>query len=210
MELIRIMDKEIVPIVIDGTPVLTLRQVDELHGRPEGTARKRLAENKARFVEGEDYMKISASVFRSRFPGALSDRATSDVTVVTESGYMMLTKSFTDDLAWKVQRTLVRDYFRAKELATAERPRLSGAFFSAEEQREIIQALTNYTKLLEAKLPKPRTKKKQTQPLTNEQACLIYDLEKQGLSREKIAKEVGVSTAMISYFLRFRPALPLA
>ena len=31
--------------------------------------------------------------------------------LVTESGYFMLVKSFTDDLAWDVQRQLVKRYF---------------------------------------------------------------------------------------------------
>ncbi len=30
------------------------------------------------------------------------------VTLITETGYLMLVKSFTDDLAWKVQRELVK------------------------------------------------------------------------------------------------------
>ena len=37
------------------------------------------------------------------------------VTLITESGYLMLVKSFTDDLAWQVQRQLVNSYFRVKE-----------------------------------------------------------------------------------------------
>lgn len=37
------------------------------------------------------------------------------ITLITESGYLMLVKSFTDDLAWKVQRELVNCYFRVKE-----------------------------------------------------------------------------------------------
>lgn len=37
-----------------------------------------------------------------------------DIILVTESGYLMLAKSFTDDLAWKVQRELVNNYFRGK------------------------------------------------------------------------------------------------
>lgn len=31
-----------------------------------------------------------------------------EVTLMTETGYLMLVKSFTDDLAWKVQRELVK------------------------------------------------------------------------------------------------------
>ena len=39
-------------------------------------------------------------------------------TLITESGYLMLVKSFTDDLAWKVQRELVNTYFRVKDVVT--------------------------------------------------------------------------------------------
>ena len=39
--------------------------------------------------------------------------------VVTESGYLMLVKSFTDDLAWQVQRQLVNTYFRKSEESSA-------------------------------------------------------------------------------------------
>lgn len=34
---------------------------------------------------------------------------------MTESGYLMLVKSFTDDLAWEVQRKLVKSYFKAAD-----------------------------------------------------------------------------------------------
>lgn len=34
---------------------------------------------------------------------------------ITESGYLILTKFFTDDLAWEVHRQLVNCYFRVKE-----------------------------------------------------------------------------------------------
>ncbi|MBH8022117.1 hypothetical protein I6C29_21100, partial [Clostridioides difficile] len=38
-----------------------------------------------------------------------------ELILLTETGYLMLVKSFTDDLAWKVQRQLVNSYFRVKE-----------------------------------------------------------------------------------------------
>ena len=45
----------------------------------------------------------------------IPDTVTEAVTFITEVGYMMLTKSFTDDLAWKVQRELVYSYFGRTE-----------------------------------------------------------------------------------------------
>ena len=37
------------------------------------------------------------------------------LTLVTESGYLMISKVFNDDIAWDVQRKLVNSYFRVKE-----------------------------------------------------------------------------------------------
>jgi phage antirepressor YoqD-like protein len=41
------------------------------------------------------------------------------VLLLTETGYSMLVKSFTDDLAWEVQRQLVRSYFKQTRAAIA-------------------------------------------------------------------------------------------
>lgn len=46
-----------------------------------------------------------------------------DLTLITETGYLMLVKSFTDELAWKVQRELVDSYFNKKELDKPEEPK---------------------------------------------------------------------------------------
>lgn len=213
----------------NGQRVVTFKDVDEAHGRPEGTARKRFHGNREHFVENIDYFKVPYNGNNERPPGGRSlfdmvndiegyrgmdysgyifiaqnsetkhwkigrtktqktaekrlnlARTTElkeyqyfdcvdtlkankliqerlkeyrvknswyecdlshilevindaikevtdtfeprkyhrggyhgDVTLLTESGYLMLAKSFTDDLAWKVQRELVNNYFRAK------------------------------------------------------------------------------------------------
>ena len=98
--------------------VVTFKDIDTLHQRPKGTARKRFNDNKSRFIEGEDYFKVCASEFRTRKIANISSKAQEDITLITESGYLMLVKSLTDDLAWKVQRELVNTYFRAKDMFT--------------------------------------------------------------------------------------------
>ena len=98
--------------------VVTFKDVDTLHQRPNGAARKRFNDNKSRFIEGEDYFKVCASEFRTRKIANISSKAQEDITLITESGYLMLVKSLTDDLAWKVQRELVNTYFRAKDMFT--------------------------------------------------------------------------------------------
>lgn len=112
-ELTTINNAEILVKEFSGQRVVTFKEIDAVHGRPDGTASRNFRSNRDHFIEGEDYFKICADEFRRRWDG-LPQRATEDVTLITESGYLMLVKSFTDDLAWKVQRELVKGYFRAK------------------------------------------------------------------------------------------------
>ena len=98
-----------------GQRVITLKEIDIVHNRPEGTARKRFNDNKQHLIEGMDYFKVKCSEVRPFFgqtpPNGFNPNA--DITLITESGYLMLVKSFTDDLAWTVQRQLVNTYFKA-------------------------------------------------------------------------------------------------
>lgn len=97
-----------------GQRVVTFKDIDTAHERPEGTARKRFNDNKERFIEGVDYYKITPSEFRTAI-GEMDTRQQNDVVLVTESGYLMITKSLKDDRAWAVHRSLVNNYFRFKE-----------------------------------------------------------------------------------------------
>ena len=59
-------------------------------------------------VEGTDFFQIQKDENRT-LGFEVPNRG---LTLITESGYLMLVKSFTDDLAWDVQRQLVNTYFR--------------------------------------------------------------------------------------------------
>lgn len=100
-----------------GKRVVTFKDIDMVHQRPEGTARKRFNDNRKHFVSGVDYFKVKCSEVRPFFGQTLPNgfNPNGDVTLITESGYLMLVKSFTDDLAWKVQRELVDSYFRIRK-----------------------------------------------------------------------------------------------
>lgn len=39
----------------EGKRVITFKDIDMVHNRPEGTARKRFNDNKKHFIEGEDF-----------------------------------------------------------------------------------------------------------------------------------------------------------
>lgn len=118
-ELILIGNHEISLKTYKGQRVVTFKDIDTVHERPEGTARKRFADNRDRFIEDTDFFKISPSEFRTTI-GDMDLRQQNDITLISESGYLMLVKSFTDDLAWKVQRQLVDSYFRVKQVVSEE------------------------------------------------------------------------------------------
>lgn len=103
------------PKEYNGQRVVTYNDIDLVHGRTEGTARRNFSANKERFIEGIDYYKISANEIRADKIFDISNKAHQDVVLITETGYLMLVKSFTDDLAWSVQRELVNHYFRNRE-----------------------------------------------------------------------------------------------
>ncbi len=97
-----------------GQRVVTFKEIDAVHNRLAGTAKKRFIENKKHFTENQDYFFVRPGDFQK------SAKRTFEIppwglTLITESGYYMLVKSFTDSLAWKVQRQLVDTYFHAKD-----------------------------------------------------------------------------------------------
>lgn len=99
-----------------GQPVVTFAMVDAVHSKAARTARQVFDRNKKHFIEGEDFYRLNSKGLRQivvSYPGLFPTAATS-VTLFTETGYLMLVKSFTDDLAWQVQRQLVKSYFRVK------------------------------------------------------------------------------------------------
>lgn len=107
-----------------GQRVVTFKVIDVLHERPEGTARKRFNDNKRHFIEGTDYWEISQpSEIRTLGLARENGGTAAKVIIISDTGYAMLAKSFTDDLAWNIQRELVQSYFGGKS-ASAKKPRI--------------------------------------------------------------------------------------
>lgn len=116
-ELVKIEGTELAIREYNGQRVVTFKDIDEVHQRKSGTAKASFRRNKKYFQEGTDYVVLSRD-----FNGTLStieNIPPKGITLLTESGYLMIVKTFTDDLSWQVQRSLVNGYFKAKELATA-------------------------------------------------------------------------------------------
>lgn len=129
------------PIEVDRQRVVTLAMIDEVHGRPSGTARRSFNTHRSRLTEGKHFGKMSANEFRTRFPGVISHRVTEDITYLNERGYLMLVKSFTDDLAWEVQDMLVASYFNMKLVDIGVARKVPRADLSREARLTMAQNL---------------------------------------------------------------------
>lgn len=123
--IIKINEKDIAVKEYKNQRVVTFKDIDLVHERPEGTARKRFSDNRKRFIEGEDFFTVCASEIRTNKIMDISPKAHQDIVFITEQGYLMLVKSLTDDLAWKVQRQLVSYYFRVQNTPPAAMQNLS-------------------------------------------------------------------------------------
>lgn len=116
-DIITINNKQIIIKEYKGQRVVTFKDIDAVHQRPEGTAARNFRENRNRFIENIDFFEINQPDEIRRLGIERPQGGTpAKVILITESGYLMLVKSFTDDLSWQVQRQLVNTYFRAKEL----------------------------------------------------------------------------------------------
>lgn len=101
----------------NGQRVVTFKDIDAVHERPIGTAKRNFTRNKKHFIEDEDYFSITKKEFGTKFvpnEKAVTGNPNLEVILLTETGYLMLVKSFKDDLAWTVQRQLVNAYFKVK------------------------------------------------------------------------------------------------
>jgi hypothetical protein len=106
--LVTINSLEVTRLEWNGEPVVTFTLIDQVHGRPEGTANRAFNYQKDRFTEKEHYFRLTGQKARD-FAGVNEFRRPQDcnlVYVLTQRGYLMIVKVFNDDLAWR--GTIVR------------------------------------------------------------------------------------------------------
>ncbi|MCI8536772.1 MAG: hypothetical protein HFG68_14640 [Hungatella sp.] len=94
----------------------------------------KLCQNRRNFIEGEDFFQRNSLEAQNEF----RILAPNGLILITESGYLMLVKSFSDDLAWDIQRQLVRKYF------TPER-----AYMTLTDSASSLEGATNAGRLFE-------------------------------------------------------------
>ena len=67
MEIEKINNTELTVKVYQNQRVVTFKDIDMVHERPEGTARKRFNDNKEHFIEDEDYFVRNTDEAKKEF-----------------------------------------------------------------------------------------------------------------------------------------------
>lgn len=120
-ELIKIEGTELSIKEYNGERVVTLRDIDFVHQKKSGSSKRTFERYKSHFILNEDYFELTRKDLGDKLSPneKIVGNPNLKTYLLTESGYLMVVKGFTDDLSWQVQRSLVNGYFKAKELPTA-------------------------------------------------------------------------------------------
>jgi hypothetical protein len=163
-ELIVIAGTKLEKIEYAGLPVITLSMVARAHQKPLKMVWQNFKRNIDRFILGEDYVilpyeKWSALVSSLRGYQTEENLAPKgghrgEMILLYLSGYLMLAKTFTDDLSWNVQRELVNVYFSTRKIIAAIKDKvieLQGKVIDAYE-REAVRRERRANKFSEVEL----------------------------------------------------------
>lgn len=137
-ELINIGTYDIFIKEYNGQRVVTFKDIDMVHERPDGTAKRNFNNNKEHFLEKEDFYFVKPADVQP-YEIRTSEINNAGTYLITEQGYLMLVKSFTDNLAWDVQRKLVNGYFRLKHVNIIPTGKELMALALVEAQRTLME-----------------------------------------------------------------------
>ena len=175
-----------VPIVVKewmGQRVVTTRDIDQIHNKNSRRALQNFKCNIDKFVEKQDYFKLSSTEIQSLEPRANGYNYPHGSYVFTKSGYLILVKSLNDDKAWEIQRQLVNAYFTLEKMVADKANEVVDVPAVAEEK--VLPAVKNPRKKKEINsLPVPATSDN-----SNAIAELI-DLFKQSIAYQHAQLEV--------------------
>lgn len=152
----------------NGQRVVTFKDIDTVHNRVDGTAKRNFNENKKHLILDEDYFLVTRKVLSTeivRNGETLKGNPNIEVVLLTESGYLLLVKSFTDDLAWKVQRQLVNTYFKFKEVMENLQPTENSLQLPEEKFADALDTLTTCAAVFQSMIDYSTINYKQQQDL---------------------------------------------
>jgi toxin-antitoxin system, toxin component, bro family len=113
-----IFEKEIEIKEYNGERVVTAWDIAKIHGRDVNEITKNFNRNRETFDLNEDYFVLNKEEFSERFK-IVQDfipNNVKEIILFTQSGYLLLAKTFSDKLSWKIQKELIKAYFKLKEL----------------------------------------------------------------------------------------------
>ena len=185
-----------------GQRVVTFADIDRVHNRPVGTAGRNFRKNRVHFISEVDYFEITRNDVATKFVATYGfDKKAPKGILLTESGYLLLAKSFTDDLSWAVQRELVNSYFTVKTGEYKAHPAddLRRKNIEIREQNANIRKAqllykiadktdTDYKQVLHARI---------TQLLTGEYLLPLPAVNERTLSATEIGERLGVTANRI-------------
>lgn len=116
--LVKINNNDVMVKEFQGQRVVTAWDIAKVHNREVKRINEIFKNNIDKFILKEDYFLLNPIEFSESFKTVQDfiPNNVKEIPLFTESGYLMLVKTFTDDLSWKVQRELIKGYFIAKEV----------------------------------------------------------------------------------------------
>ena len=179
--------------------VITAWDIGKVHNRDVGEINKIFNRNKDKFILNEDYFILKIKDFSERFK-TIQDfipNNVKEIVLFTESGYLMLVKTFTDDLSWDIQRQLVKGYFKLKELKSS---------VDKDKRLEIMEKNANVrmAKMLKSLIPFSKSERykeilvsEATKVLTGKELIPPPEVEAKTITATQIAEILGVSVQKI-------------
>ncbi|WP_339064704.1 ORF6N domain-containing protein [Fusobacterium animalis] len=179
--------------------VVTAWDIAKVHNREVREITQNFNYVKDKLLKDEDYFlvnkeKISESkiLIQDFIPNNVKE-----IPLFTESGYLMLVKTFTDDLSWEIQRQLVKGYFKLKELKSS---------VDKDKRLEIMEKNANVrmAKMLKSLIPFSKSERykeilvsEATKVLTGRELIPPPEVEAKTITATQIAEILGVSVQKI-------------
>lgn len=179
--------------------VVTAWDIAKVHGREVNDVTKNFNNNKDKFIENEDYFKMTKKEFSERNYSVQDfiPNNVKEIILFTESGYLMLVKTFNDELSWNIQRQLVKGYFKLKEIK---------ATIDKDKRLEIMEKNANVrmAKMLKSLIPFSKSERykeilvsEATKVLTGRELIPPPEVEDKTITASQIAEILGTSANKI-------------
>ena len=179
--------------------VVTAWDIAKVHKKEVNDITKNFNNNKKKFILDEDYFLVNRTEISERKISVQDfiPNNVKEIPLFTESGYLMLVKTFTDDLSWEIQRQLVKGYFKLKELKSS---------IDKDKRLEIMEKNANVrmAKMLKSLIPFSKSERykeilvsEATKVLTGRELIPPPEVEAKTITATQIAKILGVSVQKI-------------